>query len=244
MDSNTYKKGSAGGKATAIIEKEQARQRIDEYNKNPNSCLCCNKPILASYDQKLRDVKIKKFCSLSCAAKYNNVGKVHNPTGINNSKSIISNLSNNQIIEAFNSSNNLTEFSLKLGYKSRINKNQENVQNKLAELNLDINDLIADKNDVNSDTKGSLFDRRSNWQNARSTIQKEARKIYQNSDKPKQCIVCGYDKHYEVAHVKAVSDFSDDALISEINDEENLIALCPNHHWEYDNDGLDISLYL
>lgn len=45
----------------------------------------------------------------------------------------------------------------------------------------------------------------------------------------------GYDKHIEIAHIKAVSDFSDDSLISEINDKNNLVALCPNHHWEFDN---------
>ena len=68
--------------------------------------------------------------------------------------------------------------------------------------------------------------------------------IYQNSNKPKQCICCNYDKHYEVAHIKAVSDFNDDTLISEINDIDNLIALCPNHHWEYDNTDFDITPYL
>ena len=79
---------------------------------------------------------------------------------------------------------------------------------------------------------------------ARSYIQKYARIIYQNSNKPKQCICCNYDKHYEVAHIKAVSDFNDDTLISEINDIDNLIALCPNHHWEYDNTDFDITPYL
>jgi predicted restriction endonuclease len=48
----------------------------------------------------------------------------------------------------------------------------------------------------------------------------------------------------EVAHIKAVSNFSEDSLISEINDISNLIGLCPNHHWEYDNGLLDISKYI
>ena len=47
-----------------------------------------------------------------------------------------------------------------------------------------------------------------------------------------------------MAHIKAVSDFNDDTLISEINDIDNLIALCPNHHWEYDNTDFDITSYL
>ena len=65
------KHGSAGGKARALLQKEEAKQRIDEYNQNPNLCLCCNKPILAPYDKKLHKTKIKKFCSRSCAAKFN-----------------------------------------------------------------------------------------------------------------------------------------------------------------------------
>ena len=45
-----------------------------------------------------------------------------------------------------------------------------------------------------------------------------------------KCIICGYNKHIEVAHIKAVSEFDDSALISEINALNNLIPLCPNHH--------------
>lgn len=49
-----------------------------------------------------------------------------------------------------------------------------------------------------------------------------------------------YDKHIEIAHIKAVADFDDGTLVSEINDINNLIALCPNHHWEYDNRLLEL----
>lgn len=90
-------------------------------------------------------------------------------------------------------------------------------------------------------TKGELFENRSNWQNARSAIQKNARVIFENSNEPKCCKECGYDKHYEVCHIKSVSSFSDDSLIKDINNIENLIALCPTHHWEFDNNVLNIS---
>jgi len=48
------------------------------------------------------------------------------------------------------------------------------------------------------------------------------------------CECCGYNKHVEIAHKKAVSTFEGDTLISVINSKENLMALCPNCHWEYD----------
>ena len=105
---NNKKRGSSGGKARAIIQKEEAKQRIDEYNKNPNLCLYCSNPILAPYDKKLRETTIKKFCSKSCAAKYNNHGNIKNFNGINNIVSKIDNLTDDEILEAFNKSNNIT----------------------------------------------------------------------------------------------------------------------------------------
>ena len=49
------------------------------------------------------------------------------------------------------------------------------------------------------------------------------------------CEKCGYNKHIEIAHKKGISTFEGDTLISVINSKENLMALCPNCHWEYDN---------
>jgi DNA-directed RNA polymerase subunit M/transcription elongation factor TFIIS len=86
-----------------------------------------------------------------------------------------------------------------------------------------------------SKTKEELFKNKSTWQSARSSIQRSARRVYQYSDKPKHCTKCGYDKHYEVAHIKSVADFPSTALVSTINSIDNLIALCPNCHWEHDN---------
>jgi hypothetical protein len=37
-----------------------------------------------------------------------------------------------------------------------------------------------------------------------------------------------------------VADFPDEALISEINNLKNLVALCPTHHWELGNNALDL----
>lgn len=66
-------------------------------------------------------------------------------------------------------------------------------------------------------------------------VRQIARNTYRRSDKPKMCIVCGYDKHYEVCHKKPIQSFSNSTPIAQINDIDNLVALCPNHHWEFDN---------
>ena len=54
------------------------------------------------------------------------------------------------------------------------------------------------------------------------------------SDRPQVCISCGYDKHVEVCHIKGISSFSPDTLISVVNAPDNLALLCPNCHWEFD----------
>lgn len=60
-------------------------------------------------------------------------------------------------------------------------------------------------------------------------------------DVPNICVSCGYSKHTEVCHIKAISDYPMTTLISEINKKENLIKLCPNCHWESEHGDLDIN---
>ena len=55
------------------------------------------------------------------------------------------------------------------------------------------------------------------------------------------CKNCGYSKHVELCHIKPVSSYPDTATLSEINDESNVIQLCRNCHWEFDNNLLSLS---
>lgn len=50
----------------------------------------------------------------------------------------------------------------------------------------------------------------------------------------KFCKNCGYDKHYEVCHIKSISSFPLNTLIRVVNHPDNLIPLCPNCHYEHD----------
>ena len=63
---------------------------------------------------------------------------------------------------------------------------------------------------------------------------------WNNSLTKKPCANCGYDKHVELCHIRALSDFPDTALLSEVNHPENNIQLCRNCHWELDNGLLKI----
>jgi hypothetical protein len=87
-------------------------------------------------------------------------------------------------------------------------------------------------------TKGHVISSCCNWNTARSTITKNARRAFWGSGREKRCQVCGYDKTVQVCHIRAVADFPESALISEINALTYLVPLCPNHHWEFDNGQL------
>ncbi len=68
-----------------------------------------------------------------------------------------------------------------------------------------------------------------------SRIRALARDVYLKSSLPKACSRCGYDKHIEICHKKPIDSFSSQTPVAEINNLNNLIALCPNCHWEFDN---------
>lgn len=64
-------------------------------------------------------------------------------------------------------------------------------------------------------------------------VRSRARSVVKHE--PAVCEKCGYSKHVEVAHIKAVASFSGDTMLSVINDRSNLMLLCPNCHWEMDH---------
>jgi hypothetical protein len=69
---------------------------------------------------------------------------------------------------------------------------------------------------------------------ANAWIRNHARRIYDTSDKPKCCNVCGYSKHFEVCHIRSIQDFPESTPISVVNNLQSLVALYPNCHWEFD----------
>lgn len=54
------------------------------------------------------------------------------------------------------------------------------------------------------------------------------------------CFNCGYSKHVELAHIIPISSFPSTATIEEVNSPNNVIQLCPNCHWEFDNNLLSL----
>lgn len=51
----------------------------------------------------------------------------------------------------------------------------------------------------------------------------------------KSCLICGYNKHIQIGHKRAIGNFDEDTMLSVINHPNNLLPLCPNCHWEIDH---------
>ena len=100
--------------------------------------------------------------------------------------------------------------------------------------------LKTSNNLIKSQNKGKIFKLSKNWQSARSAIRRNACLVFKNSKKEYKCFICGYSHHVEIAHIRPVSDFNAESELSEINNINNLIALCPNHHWEFDHGVINL----
>ena len=56
-----------------------------------------------------------------------------------------------------------------------------------------------------------------------------------SKDREQKCKNCGYSKHVEACHIKAISSFDLDTKVGVINDPSNIVLLCRNCHWELDH---------
>jgi hypothetical protein len=206
-----YNKGrSLGGIATGKIKKQES---FDKYYAHPNICLNCGNIIKIPDGKSVKDVKRKQFCNHSCSAIYNNKKLNH-----------IAKPSNSKCLRC----------GIEIQYKHKPDGGY--YMRKYCGLCAGVMRIkTSNKNITNEITKGILFSTTKNWQSARSIIRKDSREKYLACGKPLICLICGYKEHVDIAHIKGVSKFSDETLISIINNPDNLIALCPNHHWEYDH---------
>jgi hypothetical protein len=199
----TIQAQEAGGRASAIIQIANAKEKKRLYDLNPNFCLNCETPIYSSEQLKLRETLTRKFCSKSCAGTYNNVVRS----------------SRREITNVDRASRNYDTCPLCSASKRREAKVCRDCKNNAWKLR----------------TKGELFSSRTNWQCARSTIQKRARVVYLQTNRIPACAWCGYTHHVEICHIRPVCEFSDETPLGVINDPSNLQGLCPTHHWEHDN---------
>ena len=214
----TYKWQSAGGKATAIVSRKRA---IEGYYANPNICLQCGKVIEIPDGAKVSEIRQKKFCDHSCASIYSNSHRTRQrKTRIGKCLSC-----GRELDLSLNKKRKYCDSCLTTKRVSSTSKRQGR----------NATEILSNR------TKDDVFSGRSGWQSARSSIRNHAKVVFVLSGQELKCQECGYDKYAEVCHIKPVSEFSGDSLISEVNSISNLIPLCPNHHWEFDHGLLNIA---
>ncbi len=160
-----------------------------------------------------KPTKNPKFCSRNCAAKVNNVLKPkRQPEGICRRCQQPTNAYRTYCLKCWNDSD-LRKILLEA-------KDKEESLTVHAERILKIRDLYR----------------------FHCRVRNHARKLYFDSFTKPKCERCGYVNYIEVAHIKPIRDFDKQSHdYSEINNISNLVGLCPNCHWEFDNKKWDIS---
>lgn len=202
--------GSAGGKAAAPILRAIAERA---YYTNPTYCKQCGIVIPLKAGTKIQRTKKRKFCSWHCVAMFHRQSERRDkllPI------TTICNLCNSPFSHIKRHSSATRRYCPTCGPKA-------------ATLNRGA--MLFD----DSVTIAEVFERAASWQSARSKIQRHARDSFLSSGRPLACQVCGYEKHVEIAHRIPVSKHDKSHLLRTVNNQSNLFALCPTHHWEYDN---------
>lgn len=70
------------------------------------------------------------------------------------------------------------------------------------------------------------------------SIRGRARIAYKNSGRPMACALCEYSKHVDICHIVDIRNHPHGTPEAVVNAQSNLLALCRNHHWEFDHDML------
>lgn len=90
-----------------------------------------------------------------------------------------------------------------------------------------------EKRKIKERTLGSFIEGHKYLTTKCSLIRKDARRTIVESGKERVCEYCHnheYDDILEVHHIKSILEFENDSTVAEINDINNLVWLCPNHH--------------
>lgn len=156
------------------------------------------------------------FCSRSCSATFNNKGKQRNPPKIRICKQCKSEYTYNRTL---NTQTFCSDCFSKLGIEKGNGTNLISEQIK----QLSIGDYR---------NRESVKDKHPSW--LHSNIRNQCRSWNKGID-INGCQVCGYKVHTELCHIKPIASFENTAKLSEINHPDNILVLCPNHHWEFDN---------
>lgn len=184
------------------------KESLELYYSNPNYCLNCGKVIEILDNQRVSDVRRKKFCNHSCAASFNNRGIVRNAKTI----------------------------------KDTICPNCGGVKSRRAKL---CKECKAGIEDISNNTLGYYTKGHKYLTSKCQAIRRHARKVLEESNREKVCQYCHnheFDDILEVHHLKGILQFDENSTLKEINSENNLVWLCPNHHAMVEKDLIKLDI--
>jgi len=212
------------GKKGGQIIRDRA---VADYYKNPKVCKTCGNTIHLEDGVRPSQTKKKHFCNRSCAATYNNK---HSPKRKGISSGMCARCGRTLLFKRRPKGGYLQrKYCDPCLKKARVEQGNANAWHNFPP--------IPVEEQSKAEVKRRNHNTRLWWGNR---ITKHARKVYQESGKPYTCRQCGYSLHVDICHVKDIKDFPDTALVKEMNHPDNLVALCKNHHWEFDNGFLKL----
>jgi hypothetical protein len=240
------------------------QKALDRYYENPSRCKFCDKIIEVPVDKKPSDIRNKKFCDSSCAAKFNNRGvdrwdkarahkqRVRKTTDGTTRKNACEICGSEIVVAPKKLHKQSGYYFYDRQYCDKCLPSVRSANSKRAAKERAIKNgktyTIATQKDTFEElvnkglTKGELkvLTKDFGYYGWKGSITKHARKVFAGSNQDLKCRVCGFDFHVHVCHIKGVKEFTDDVKISEINDLNNLVALCPNHHIMFDKNIISI----
>jgi hypothetical protein len=91
------------------------------------------------------------------------------------------------------------------------------------------------KSDWSNRTIDDILTKSNRPQDTYMRVREHARRVYKRQARPNCCERCNYTHHFQICHIKPIYEFDLNTPITVVNDPSNLMALCPNCHWELDN---------
>lgn len=193
------------GKLPVFCCHECATKHRSEEKTITVKCAFCGKEKVIELNKYLKSETKRFFCNKSCAAKYNN----HiTPKREKTDKTL-----ENEVCPLCGKKKSLT---------AKLCKNCESLRRTREKRERTLGDWVGYDGDSKYLTHKC------------QGIRKDARAFMENESKQeKVCAYCHnheFDGILEVHHLKNILSFDRNAKIKEINNDENLVWLCPNHH--------------
>lgn len=219
----------------------QRKQALEHYYRDPNICENCGKVIEIKEHQKIAQIRQNKFCGHSCAAKSNNIN-------VNRWKNKATPRITTDTFGFCDACGEIVNYSRikddsrKNGYWiKRFCDNCREEQRHLKRCDTLNFDTYSDKIN-NGLTLGALktMTEKHGYFGFRAKINAHARRVIKEYFRLLKCQVCGFNIQVHICHRKDVSSFDPETEIKVINDNSNLIVLCPNHHIMFDKGLINI----